>query len=75
MIRPRFSAKPWTPAEEEHLRAMIMSGMSVKDIAIEHQRSVAAVRSRSEQLGISLKQITVKRCRFVALGLKAKAKP
>lgn len=72
MTRPRFSTKPWTPVEEERLRAMIMSSMSVKDIAIEHQRSVAAVRARSEQLGISLKQVTVKRHRLVELGLNVK---
>ena len=72
MTRPGFSAKPWTPAEEERLRTMIMSGMSVKDIATEHQRSVGAVRARSKQLGISLKQITVKRCRLVEIGPKAK---
>jgi hypothetical protein len=51
---------------------MIMSGMSVKDIATEHQRSVGAVRSRSEQLGISLKRVTVKRRPLVELGLKVK---
>jgi hypothetical protein len=72
MTRPQFHKTPWTPAEEERLRAMIMSGMSVKDISTEHQRSVGAVRSRSEQLGISLKQVTVKRRRLVELGLKAK---
>jgi DNA-binding NarL/FixJ family response regulator len=56
MTRPQFHTTPWTPAEEERLRAMIVSGMSVKDIATEHQRSVGAVRARSEQLGISLKR-------------------
>ena len=61
MIRPGFSAKLWTPAEEERLRAIIMSGMGVKNISTELQRSVAAVRTRSEQLGISLRQVMVKR--------------
>jgi DNA-binding CsgD family transcriptional regulator len=42
MTRPQFHTTPWTPAEEERLRAMIVSGMSVKDIATEHQRSVRA---------------------------------
>jgi hypothetical protein len=74
MTRPQFHTTPWTPAEEERLRAMILSGMSVEDIATEHQRSVGAVRSRSEQLGISLKRVTVKRRRLGQLGLKAKGK-
>jgi hypothetical protein len=63
MTRPQFHMTPWTPTEEERLRAMIMSGMSVKDISTEHQRSVGAVRSKSEQLGISQKRVTVKRQR------------
>ena len=61
MNRPQFHAKPWTLVEEERLRAMIMSGMDVKDISSELQRTVVAVRSRSEQIGISLRRVTVKR--------------
>ena len=74
MTRPQFHTTPWTPAEEERLRAMIVSGMSVKDIATEHQRSVGAVRARSEQLGISLKRVTVKRRHLIDLGLNAKSR-
>jgi hypothetical protein len=61
MNRPQFRPKPWTIAEEQHLRAMIVAGRSADDLSRELQRSVAAVRSRSEQLGISLKQVTVRR--------------
>jgi hypothetical protein len=57
----QFPARPWTPAEEERLRALVMAGMSAIDLSPELQRSVAAVRSRSEQLGISLKLVTVRR--------------
>jgi hypothetical protein len=74
MTRPQFHTTPWTPAKEERLRAMIVSGMSVKDIVTEHQRSVGAVRARSEQLGISLKRVTVKRRRLFDLGLNAKSR-
>jgi DNA-binding NarL/FixJ family response regulator len=74
MTRLQSHTTPWTPAEEERLRAMIVSGMSVKDIATEHQRNVGAVRSRSERLGISLKRVAVKRHRLVDLGLKAKGR-
>ena len=73
MTRPQFHARPWTPAEEERLRAMIMSGMGVQDVSSELERTAAAVRSRSEQLGISLKKVTVKQSgRW--LGLKVKGK-
>jgi len=44
---PALFAKPWTPAEEERLWAMVMSGMSVKDLAPELQRTIAAVRTRA----------------------------
>jgi hypothetical protein len=65
----------WTPEEEERLRATIMSGMSVQDVSFELQRTVAAVRARSEQLGISLKQVTVKRRpAWSNLGLRAKGR-
>jgi hypothetical protein len=57
----QFPARPWTPTEEERLRALIMAGMSADDLSSELQRSVAAVRSRSEQLGISLRLVTVRR--------------
>jgi len=75
MTRPLFHTRPWTPAEEGRLRAMIISGMSAWDVSSKLQRTVEAVRSRSGQLGISLKQVTVKRpARLVELGLKAKGK-
>jgi hypothetical protein len=61
MIRPRFFAKPWNPEEEERLRAMIISGMSLQEVSSELQRTVAGVRGKSGQLGIPLKQVTVKR--------------
>ena len=75
MTRPQLHARPWTPEEEERLRAMVVSGIGVKDLSSELQRSVAAVRSRSEHLGISLKQVTVKRPRrLIEIGLRAKTK-
>ncbi len=60
MNRPRFPARPWTTREEERLKALIISGKSAEEISMEFQRSVAAVRSRSEQLGISLKRVMVR---------------
>jgi len=60
-VHPAAISKPWTPIQEEHLREMIVSGMSIDDLSSELQRSKAALRSRCEQLGISLKQVRVKR--------------
>jgi hypothetical protein len=54
---------------------MILSGMSVQEVSSELERTVAAVRARSEQLGISLKQVTVKRtAAWSRIGLTAKEK-
>jgi len=75
MTRPLFHTRPWTPAEEGRLRAMIISGMSVYDVSFELQRTVEAVRSRSGQLGISLKQVAVERpARLVGARAKSKGK-
>jgi hypothetical protein len=60
MSGPRYRARPWTALEEERLRASIISGMSVAEISIDFQRSISAVRSRSEQLGITLKRVMVR---------------
>jgi hypothetical protein len=61
MTRYRFPIRPWTRAEEDRLRAMVVSGATVFEVATELQRTVAALRARSEQLGLSLKQVTVRR--------------
>jgi hypothetical protein len=56
----RFAVRPWTTVDEEQLRALIVSGLSVAEISISYQRSVAAIRPRSERLGITLKRVVVK---------------
>lgn len=48
--RPRHvlknAGKPWHPKEREELRKELAAGASLKDIAIEHGRSVTAVTAR-----------------------------
>jgi len=59
--------------EDERLRSLAISGMNAGQIAMELERTVAAVRSRAERFGISLRRIRVAPARrLVELGLKAK---
>ena len=75
MKHARLNAKQWTNVEDERLRSLAISGMNAWGIAAELERSVAAVRSRAERFGLSLRRVTVAPSRrLVELGLKVKAK-
>jgi hypothetical protein len=58
---------PWTPEEDERLRALASSGVSVAEMAKQMKRSEEAVRSRAYRL-----KIVVAKSR--RLRLKAKGK-
>jgi hypothetical protein len=45
---------PWTPKEDERLRALALSGASVAEMAKQMKRSEEAVRSRAYRLKIVL---------------------
>ena len=49
--------QPWTPAEDEKLRALAASGERPTAIAEQLQRSEVAVRHRLSKLGIPVKRI------------------
>ena len=71
MKHARLNAKQWTNVEDERLRSLAISGMNAWGIAAELERTVAAVRSRAERFGISLRRIRVAPARrLVELGLK-----
>jgi hypothetical protein len=73
MKHARLNAKLWTKIEDERLRSLVISGMNTSGIAAELERTVAAVRSRAERFGLSLRRITVAPSRrLVEIGLKAK---
>ena len=52
--RPLIGSPPWTPEEDEQLRALAVESADVKAIARHFHRSEAAVRSRAHKLGIPL---------------------
>jgi hypothetical protein len=75
MKHARLNAKQWTNVEDERLRSLVISGMNAWGIAAELERTVAAVRSRAERFGLSLRRVTVAPSRrMIELGVKAKGK-
>jgi hypothetical protein len=57
--RPVVASPPWTPAEDEKLRALVALGERPATIAEQLQRSEEAVRHRFYKLGIPLKTIRI----------------
>jgi hypothetical protein len=61
MKRPPVGTSTWTEADDAKLRSLVVAGLSAREIAMELSRSLHAVRARSEKLGISLKQVMIRR--------------
>jgi hypothetical protein len=57
----RPAARPWTQADDDKLRALVLTRASTREIGRQLDRSIFAVRSRAQQLHIILKKVTVKR--------------
>ncbi|WP_339031731.1 hypothetical protein WHZ78_24190 [Bradyrhizobium symbiodeficiens] len=53
--------KKWTAQEHERLKALAEAGRRPDEIALELDRSEAAVRARAWQHGIGLRLVTQKR--------------
>jgi hypothetical protein len=65
--------RTWTPEEDERLRKMALSGTRPRDIAAALNRSRAAIQSRADKFGISLKLVKINRPGAATkTGLKAK---
>jgi hypothetical protein len=52
-IQPRLvnAGKPWEQAEDEQLKEAFDQGMSIKELASKHQRTVGAIEARLVKLG------------------------
>jgi hypothetical protein len=68
-----FHSMPWTPADDEQLRSMLMAGRTAAEIATKLKRSVAAVHRRARVLGLSFKRVRTKKLndRLMEMGLRA----
>ncbi len=51
----------WTEADDQRLRLLAVSGKTSREIATEIGRSISAVQARAKKLGLSLKQVMVRR--------------
>jgi len=61
MDRPRVGIPTWTEADDQRLRLLAVSGKTSREIATEIGRSISAVQARAKKLGLSLKQVMVRR--------------
>jgi hypothetical protein len=61
----QFATRPWTPADDEILRSMVLRGVATRVIGSQLDRTAVAVRSRARRLNILIKKTT-------SDGLKAK---
>jgi hypothetical protein len=50
----QFSTRLWTEADDNMLRALVMTGLSARWIGVQMNRTGAAVRSRIRRLKITL---------------------
>jgi len=55
------TSRPWTEADEERLRSMVLAGASPGTIAQVLDRTIDSVRVRANRLRIPLKKVIVKR--------------
>jgi hypothetical protein len=68
-MTPVVGSPPLTPVEDERLRKLALTGISVAAMAKQMHRSMAAVRNRDARL-----KIVVAKSRNQGLGLKAKGR-
>jgi hypothetical protein len=61
MDRPRVGIPTWTEADDQRLRLLAAPGKTSREIATEIGRSISAVQARAKKLGLSLKQVMVRR--------------
>jgi hypothetical protein len=52
-----FDSRPWTQADDDKLRKLALTGLSVRAIGIRMRRPETAVRSRARQLQVILRKI------------------
>jgi len=57
----RVGTPTWTEADDQRLRSLAQSGMTSREIAGEIGRSISTVQYRAKKLGLSLKQVMVRR--------------
>jgi hypothetical protein len=75
MTPRRSSARPWTPTDDDRLRALAIAGASSKAIGMELDRTQIGIRSRAVRLKIILTKSTQRKHKGAAGNGKAKPGP
>ncbi len=57
MATPRNSGKTWTTSEESKLRNEVKGNTPTRVIALKHGRSEDSIRSKAQDLGVSLRPV------------------
>jgi hypothetical protein len=61
MAQPaHFASRPWTQADDDKLRRLALTGLSLTAIGIQMDRTETVVRSRAKQLQVILRKIRPK---------------
>jgi hypothetical protein len=55
-----FASRPWTHADDDKLRRLALTGLSVRAIGIRMSRTETAVHSRARRLQVILRKIRPK---------------
>jgi hypothetical protein len=55
-----FDSRPWTQADDDKLRRLALTGLSVRAIGIRMRRTETAVHSRAGRLQVILRKIRPK---------------
>jgi hypothetical protein len=55
-----FDSRPWTQADDDKLRGLALTGLSVRVIGIRMSRTETAVHSRARRLQVILRKIRPK---------------
>jgi hypothetical protein len=55
-----FASRPWTQADDDKLRKLVLTGLSSRAIGIRVKRSETDVRSRARQLQVISRKIRPK---------------
>jgi hypothetical protein len=60
MTEPEDASRPWTQADDDRLRKLAPTGLSLRAIGIRVNRTETAIRSRARQLQVVMRKIGLK---------------
>jgi hypothetical protein len=75
MTPRRSSSRPWTPTDDDRLRALAITGASSKAIGVQMDRTQIAIRSRAVRLKIILTESAQRTHKSAAGEVKTKPGP